>query len=134
MNLVLDTNVFVSGIFYSGPPYRILQAWRDGIVQKVTSPEILDEYARVLEELGIQHPEVSISPIIDFITLHTHIVLAPPLPAAVCADPDDDMFIACAIASNTKLIVSGDKHLLSCDRHKGIEVLKPRAFIEKYLL
>ena len=134
MNIVLDTNVFVSGIFYSGPPYQILQAWRDHIVQIVTSPEILDEYTRVLEELGTQHPDISILPIIDFLTLHTHIVLAPPLQAAVCTDPDDDMFFACAIASKTKLIVSGDKHLLSCDGYKGIEVLKPRAFIENYSL
>lgn len=62
------------------------------------------------------------------------IVLAPPLQAAVCTDPDDDIFIACAIASNTKLIVSGDKHLLSCDGYEDIEVLKPRTFIEKYSL
>ena len=54
MNLILDTNVFVSGIFFSGPPYRILQAWRDGTINLVTSPDILDEYVRVLEELGIR--------------------------------------------------------------------------------
>jgi hypothetical protein len=29
------------------------------MVQIVTSPEILDEYIRVLEELGTQHPEIS---------------------------------------------------------------------------
>jgi predicted nucleic acid-binding protein len=28
IRLVLDTNVFVSGIFWSGPPYKILQAWQ----------------------------------------------------------------------------------------------------------
>ena len=29
MKIILDTNVFVSGLFFSGPPYQILQAWRD---------------------------------------------------------------------------------------------------------
>ncbi len=29
MRIVLDTNVFVSGVFFAGPPYKILEAWRD---------------------------------------------------------------------------------------------------------
>ena len=33
MRIVLDTNVFISGIFFTGPPYQILKAWRDGKVQ-----------------------------------------------------------------------------------------------------
>ena len=133
MNLVLDTNVLVSGIFFTGPPSQILQAWRDGNVDIVASLEILDEYKRVLEELGSQYPRVSVPPIIAFLTLHTRIVIAPPLPVGVCADPDDDKFIACAIASDTKLIVSGDKHLLSCSGYRGITVLRPREFVEEYL-
>jgi len=42
VKVVLDTNVFVSGIFFSVPPYQILQAWRDDQIQLVVSPEILD--------------------------------------------------------------------------------------------
>jgi len=37
MRIVLDTNVFVSGIFFSGPPHRILRVWRDGSVKSVYS-------------------------------------------------------------------------------------------------
>jgi predicted nucleic acid-binding protein len=33
VKIVLDTNVFVSGVFFSGPPHQILQAWRGGKVQ-----------------------------------------------------------------------------------------------------
>jgi len=29
VRIVLDTNVFVSGVFFSDPPTRILEAWRD---------------------------------------------------------------------------------------------------------
>ncbi len=47
MKIVLDTNVFVSGVFFTGPPYEILNAWRQAVVQIVVSPEILDEYRRV---------------------------------------------------------------------------------------
>jgi predicted nucleic acid-binding protein len=38
MRIVLDTNVFVSKVFFGGPPYQILKAWRDGKVQLLVSP------------------------------------------------------------------------------------------------
>ncbi len=47
MRIILDTNVFVSGVFFTGPPYEILRGWRDGKWQLVICPEILDEYRRV---------------------------------------------------------------------------------------
>jgi len=47
VKVVLDTNVFVSGVFFSGPPHQILQAWRGGKLQLVISPENFDEYSRV---------------------------------------------------------------------------------------
>jgi len=38
MKVILDTNVFVSGVFFGGPPYAILDAWRRGRVSLVVSP------------------------------------------------------------------------------------------------
>ena len=46
MKVILDTNVLISGIFFSGPPHQILNAWRDGKIQLVISQEILKEYWR----------------------------------------------------------------------------------------
>ena len=41
MRVILDTNVLVSGIFFSGPPFQILNAWRDKKLQMVISTDIL---------------------------------------------------------------------------------------------
>ena len=60
MRIVLDTNVFVSGIFFTGPPYQILRAWRDRKIELVVSPEILEEYQRVSDILGRRFPEVDV--------------------------------------------------------------------------
>ena len=65
MKIVLDTNVFVAGVFFSGPPHRILQAWCGGKVQLVLSPEIFHEYSRVGEELGEQFPAVDLRPVLE---------------------------------------------------------------------
>jgi len=47
----VDTNVLISGIFWTGVPFEILKAWQDGRFQLAISPPILEEYRRVLEFL-----------------------------------------------------------------------------------
>ena len=133
MKVVLDTNVFVSGVFFSGPPYQILKAWRDGKIQLVVSPEILDEYRRVGEILAEDHPNIDLKPVLDYVIRNAEVYAAPPLPESVCEDPDDDKFLACALASESTVIVSGDRHLLKVSGYRKIEVLKPRDFVNKHL-
>jgi PIN domain len=60
MRLVLDTNVFISGVFFSGPPFDILNAWRTDKVGIVISSEILDEYRRVGDELAEHYPKIEL--------------------------------------------------------------------------
>jgi len=133
VKVVLDTNVFVSGVFFNGPPFSILQAWRAGKIQLVISAEILEEYRRVGEILAGEHPAIDLRPILDYVVQNTVIFSVAPLPESVCEDPDDDKFLACALASGSNLIVSGDKHLLKVSGNLKITVLKPRAFLDKYL-
>ncbi len=133
MKLIVDTNVFVSGVFFSGPPFMILDAWRHSKVSLVISPEILDEYRRVGERLATQFPGVDLEPWIELLMLKTSLVDAPPLAERLCDHPDDDKFLACAMASRTKLICSGDKHLLDVSGYHSITIMKPRAFVVKHL-
>ena len=133
MKVILDTNVFISGVFYGGPPNRILNAWRDGKIQLVISHEILREYLRVGEIFADKFPSIELQPILDLVTIKAELHVAEDLPGQVCSDPDDDKFLACAIASGNNIIVSGDKHLLEISGFQGIEILKPHEFIKKYL-
>ena len=133
MKIVLDTNVFISGIFFSGPPSKILQAWRDSKIQILLSEEILTEYQRVAEELSVKFPAVNIEQIIELLTIYGEVFETKDISVTICEDPDDNKFIECAIASNSKLIVSGDKHLLKISGYQGISVLKPRDFMDNYL-
>ncbi len=133
MKIVLDTNVFVSGVFFTGPPYQILKAWRANQFQIVISPEILEEYGRIGEALADQFPEVDPHPILDFLAGKAAWISDQMLPEPVCDDPDDDKFLACAIAGRCNVIVSGDKHLLSVSGYRGIKVVRPRKFVDEYL-
>jgi len=134
MKAVLDTNVFVSGVFFSGPPYEILSAWRDGRLQLVVSTEILDEYRRVGERLEAGYSGMAIAPLLLLVTLHSEVVLAPALARPVCDDPTDDKFFACAIAAGCSAIVSGDQHLHRVGCYRGVTVYRPREFVERFLV
>jgi putative PIN family toxin of toxin-antitoxin system len=133
VKIVLDTNVFISGIFFSGPPAQILRAWKNKKLQIILSQDILDEYQRVAESLSVKYHSIDISAIIEMVTVHSRFVDTQGLDITVCDDPDDNKFIECAIASGTKVIVSGDKHLLKINGFEEIEVCRPREFMERHL-
>ena len=133
MKIIVDTNVLVSGIFFSGPPYIILDAWRRNKVQFIISPDIFDEYTRVSHDLQKQFPAVNIDQFLELILLHSDMCFPAQLSKPVTQDPRDDMFIACALKSGTKIIISGDKHLLNVSGYKNIKVVNPSQFLKEYL-
>ena len=133
MRVILDTNVFISGIFFSGLPSQILKAWANQGFQIVLSQQILDEYQRVAEDLSSKFQTIDILPIIELLTIHGQFVDTQGFDISVCEDPDDDKFLECAVAGKCKTIISGDKHLLKLSGYEGITVWSPRNFVDKYL-
>ena len=73
---VLDTNVFVSGVFFGGAPGRILSAWADGSIRLVVSPEILEEYEATGHRLAAAFPEVDLDPLLALVTKEGIVVQA----------------------------------------------------------
>lgn len=133
MRVVVDTNVLVSGVFFSGMPRRILEAWRDRRLQLVVSLEILEEYRRVGERLAEQFEDVSLEPFFTLLATNALLVQPKLLREGVVSDPADDKFFACALAADCRTIVSGDKQVLAASGYQRVEVLRPRSFVEKYL-
>lgn len=111
----------------------ILEAWRDGRVSLVLSPPILQEYRRVGITLSERYDGVDLDPLLTLLVVHGEIVEASDLTEPVCEDPDDEMFLACAAASGTSVIVSGDRHLRRVSGWRGVQILSPREFVERYL-
>ena len=130
-SVVLDTNVVMSAIFFGGTPLQVLRAWNDGMVEVVVSDDVLDEYREIAARMKAKFPSVDPDEWIDYIESNATKVAAPRLVEQVCEDADDDVFLACALASGAKIVCSGDKLLLACNGWSGIEVLTPRAFINR---
>ncbi len=133
MRIVIDTNVFVSGVFFSGPPARILEAWKNRNIQLVLSPSIFEEYRRVCLALSQQYSKVELSSLLELVAINAEMVPDTTLPSPVCTDPDDDKFLACAHAANAMVICSGDKALLKTSGYLDIQVMTPAAFCRQYV-
>ncbi len=133
MRVVLDTNVFISGIFFTGPPHVILQSWKRGEIALLISEPILEEYQRVGNQLSKKFRGVDLKPFLSLLVSQAEVVRSAKLPSSVCSDPDDDKFLACAVVGGCKIIVSGDKALLKASGYGGIQILRPRTFVDRYL-
>ena len=94
MRIVLDANVLVSGVFWAGPPYRVLSLWAHERVQVLASEPILQEYAEVLRDLGLARGEMRLAESwITFIFQHAALIDVRTRIVA-CRDPDDSISLS----------------------------------------
>ena len=85
------------------------------------------------EILAEQFPGVDLGPVFEILTIKAELALAPGLFEPMCDDPEDEKFLACTLSTKTKPIVSEDKHLLKASCYRGVDIMKPRQFVDNYL-
>ena len=132
MRVVLDTNVFISGIFWEGnASAAIIEAWRNEKFTLVSSHALLEEFARVLHSFKIKMDEDMIEAWQHLIIENSIIVEPINKLEIVKFDPSDNKFFEAAVAGNAEYIVSQDRHLLQVRTYQGIQVLTPPEFLQK---
>ena len=130
--VVIDTNVFVSS-FFGGLPREIINLWKGGKLTLCLSQEIIDEYLEVLNRLGLNDRK-EIEQLTRLFAEGWNVLYTAKTPRlqVIEADPDDDKFLECAVALQSKLIISGDRYLKDLKKYIDIEILSPREFINRY--
>jgi hypothetical protein len=134
--LVIDTNVFVSGLISGdGPPALILRAVRDKRAIHVVSDPIVEEYLRVLDyPRSRKFKKITDAFVADIaaylvyqterVELWSRIRMSP--------DPDDDVFLNTAADGRATLLVTGDKtDLLALRRVESIPIVSAREAVER---
>jgi uncharacterized protein len=138
VKLLLDTNVLVSALIWSGNPYALLKLGSAPPNQIYSSPELLDELRNTLAyprlEAQIHKRGLNAKDLHDRIALIVHIQNSPALLVAVCRDPDDDAVLACAKSAQVDLIVSGDQDLLVLQQFEGIAIVTAAQALEQLTL
>lgn len=129
MRIVIDTNVLLSGLLWHGAPHTLLNQARVGTVDLIMSQVLMDELARVITRQKfadiLQRTSRTPKRILLELCTFAELVAAPPLPQPVCRDTDDDSVLACAIAAQVELIVTGDADLLVLEQFQGIRIVTP---------
>ncbi len=131
MRVVLDTNVFVSGIHWKGSSELILRKWFLGRFELVSSVPIVDELVATLKSFKIPLPAEDILWWESLILSKSSIVSPSERIDAVKRDPDDNKFIETAQEGKADFIVSQDRHLLDIVAYKNIKIISPKEFLNR---
>ncbi len=133
IKVVLDTNIYISGILFAGKPREVLDLAIKGKIHVFISPDILSELRDVLsrKKFGFSPERVDI--IIREIESITTMVNPAKKYSIVSHDSDDNIIIDCAMESRVEYIITGDNDLLCLNKYKSITIINPALFIEEYL-
>jgi len=127
---VIDTNVFISGIFWRGNPGKIVDLWKKGEILVFISPSILTEFVLILERFQIDRQKIGRFK--KFIE-NKSVKILPNKKVKVCKDKKDNKFLEVAWRAKADYLITGDKkHLLSLKEFKGTKILSPREFLRVY--
>ena len=136
--VILDTSTLLSAVIGTGsiPEQAVLVAF--GTCQVCACAETMEELDRVLERKKFDRyldqearrrfvarirRNVQLYVLEDFSSL----VIEPP-----CRDPNDNKFLALALAAEAEILVSSDKDLLVLDPWRGVAILTPAEFLSRF--
>ena len=131
MRVVLDTNVFISGIFWEGNfCSKIIDKWKNREFELVSSIEIIEELLNTLKHFKIQLDEETIESWRNIIIERVIIAKSSERLDVIKEDPDDNKFLETAIAGKADFIITQDNHLLKVKKLNNIMILNPEEFLK----
>lgn len=129
--VVIDTNIFLSATILKGSTAVLMDCWKEDKFVLLFSADIFDEYFEVIARPKFAQEESDIRALAELLT-EKGIAVEPKIRLDVVKDdPDDNKFLECALAGEADFIVSGDRHLLSLNKYKGVRILKAADFLKE---
>jgi putative PIN family toxin of toxin-antitoxin system len=121
MKIIIDTNLLVACMFKkSSASGEIIDLALRDLVSIMWHQKIRDEAKLITGKIMSAVPKVKID--LDKVFKKENEIKKVPKVENVSEDPDDNKFLACAIASGADMIISNDKHLLDLDSFEGIPI------------
>ena len=140
MNVVVDTNVLISGVLWFGPPHKALQVVL-GHYRLVQSSQTLREFSDVIHRpkfrdmLSVRGvlPETLTEYLAkesDLYTISSETKeRSRPIPIE---DSEDRLFVDLALESGARWLLSGDKHLLDLELIGHTKVVRVTDFLKAH--
>lgn len=127
--VVVDTNVFVSGILFGGNPEAILDWVQSNQMSLLMSSELAGEIMTVLDRFPLTQTDWSDA---KYILTHHIVKITPNVKVSKSRDPKDDMLLALSLAGKADYLVTGDKDLLVLRKFGDTQIVTPKQFVRIY--
>ena len=130
--IVLDTNVFISGLLSStSPPAKVLElAIRDGqlLATVETQRELVKtllskRFDRYVPRAKREALLIRLAPLVELVA-SVQVVRA-------CRDPKDDKFLEAAVNGRADVVITGDKDLIVLSPFAGVPIITPAEYLER---
>lgn len=132
-HIVIDTNVVVSGILFQAsiPRAVLTHALNDYLV--TFSEQTWDELSLVLQRPKFDKNSPLERRLLALANLASKIEINSSKTIVTgCRDPKDNKFLALALDTSAKIIVTGDKDLLVMHPYQGITICTPAEFLSHH--
>jgi len=135
MKIVLDTNVWLSGIFWDGEASKIIEKAEKKDIQIIISEDILSEIVNVLSRESkfqkyILNFKLSIEDMLRTILSISTLIETKSKLDIIKADAKDNIILEVALDGKVEYIVSYDNHLLNMIEFRSIKIISPEEFLK----
>lgn len=127
---MIDTNIFIAGLLNAeGGATKIIQHFRDNIFELVITPEVFEEYIRVIHLFDNAIPHDKSEELLELV-FENAIKIAPIKPRGLCKDPDDEKFLTAALSGNADYLATKNKKDFP-DIVDNVRVVNVREFLKR---
>lgn len=135
MKIVLDTNVWLSGIFWDGEASKIIELSEKRDIEILISEKILSEIVSVLNKEAkfrkyVLNLNLNIEDLLRTILSISKLVRSNTTLEIIKLDPSDNIILETALDGKSDYIVSYDNHLLNMIEFRKIKIISPKEFLK----
>ena len=136
MKVVIDVNVWISGLLWGGLPGNVIRLVRGGQLTSYISPELELELRTTVSRQKFQsrlqqrqQTAENLAAIASILSTRVKIAQAS---NSELRDPKDEKILATAKAATAECLITGDQDLLILHPFSEIDILTPTQFLERY--
>jgi uncharacterized protein len=130
--VILDTNIWISGLFWNGNEAKIIKLYTDFELFDVAfSEDTFQEIIHILQTKSKKFPKNIDIDSFSSALQTAGLFFSPSLldDTSIIRDPKDLMLLELALSSKADYIVSGDNDLLVLKKYHETNIISPRKFL-----
>jgi putative PIN family toxin of toxin-antitoxin system len=130
MTVVIDTHIFLAAAFWKGGGRRCWALCASRHYAIAVTDEILEEYGRKADALARRFPQINPKPFLRWVENECPRFSPDPIGKQRSRDASDDIFLACALASRSRFLITRDPDLLALGKPFGIQIVTDEQFLK----